>query len=58
MTSDKSPYEICFSDPVEGLIRQELISYRVIDGKMYKVTVEREFQGDDYIDSQTIVPLG
>ena len=40
--------------PVEGLIQQELITYRIVDGKMRKTTVTRKYMaGDDYQDSTT-----
>tara|TARA_B100001093_G_scaffold470886_1_gene492694 strand:- start:347 stop:523 length:177 start_codon:yes stop_codon:yes gene_type:complete len=38
--------------PVEGLIQQELITYRIVNGHVHKTTVTRKFQkGADYIDS-------
>lgn len=37
--------------PVEGLIQQELITYRIVDGKVRKTTVTRKYMaGDDYQD--------
>ncbi len=38
--------------PQQGLIQQELITYRIVDGYIHKTTVTRKFQqGADYIDS-------
>lgn len=37
--------------PVEGLVQQEIITYRIVDGKMHKTTVTRKYMsGDDYQD--------
>ena len=38
--------------PVEGLIQQEIITYRVVDGMIHKTTITRKYMsGDDYQDS-------
>jgi len=38
--------------PVEGLVLQEVITYKIINGKMHKTTYTRRYQaGADYIDS-------
>ena len=38
--------------PVEGLIQQEIITYRVVNGKIHKTTVTRKYmKGNDYQDS-------
>lgn len=38
--------------PVEGLVKQELITYKIKDGKMHKTIYTRTYQsGADYIDS-------
>ena len=38
--------------PVEGLIQQELVTYRVVNGMIHKTTVTRKYMsGDDYQDS-------
>jgi len=40
--------------PVEGLVKQQVITYRIVDGKMRKTVYERVYMaGDDYQDSQT-----
>lgn len=40
--------------PIEGLVKQEIITYRIVDGKMRKTVYTRTYQkGADYIDSQT-----
>ena len=38
--------------PVEGLIQQEIVTYRVVNGMIHKTTVTRKYmKGDDYQDS-------
>ena len=38
--------------PVEGLVLQEVITYKIVNGKMHKTTYTRRYQaGADYIDS-------
>ena len=38
--------------PVEGLIQQEIITYRIVDNKIHKTTVTRKYMaGNDYQDS-------
>ena len=38
--------------PVEGLIQQEIVTYRIVNGLLHKTTVTRKYMsGDDYQDS-------
>ena len=38
--------------PQQGLIQQEIITYRVVNGMIHKTTVTRKYMsGDDYQDS-------
>ena len=46
--------------PREGLIKQELITYEVKNGILYKMTTERRFgqpTSGDYIDSCSSEPI-
>ena len=46
--------------PREGLIKQELITYEVRDGILYKMTTERRFgqpSSEDYIDNCSSEPI-
>jgi len=46
------------SQPEEGLIQQQRITYRVVNGKIHKETVTRRYMGkDDYQDSTTVEVL-
>ena len=46
------------SDP-EGVIKQELVTYRVKDGMLRKETTTRKFNNDqtDWHDSNTVDPM-
>lgn len=40
--------------PIQGLVKQEFITYHIMHGKMHKTTHTRTYQkGADYIDSTT-----
>ena len=42
----------------DGVIKQELINYRIVDGMLYKEVVTRQFRSDgDYTDHTTTTPL-
>jgi len=46
------------SDPA-GIVKQELITYRVVDGMLRKETTTRKFNKDqtDWHDSNTVDPI-
>lgn len=47
-----------FDLPRPGLIRQELVTYQIIQGTLYRQTTLRKFMGkDDYLDSYVSEPL-
>ena len=42
----------------DGVIKKELINYRIIDGTLYKEVITRQFRSDgDYTDHTTTTPL-
>ena len=42
----------------DGVIKQELINYRIVDGMLYKEVVTRQFRSDgDYTDHTCSTPL-
>ena len=44
--------------PVKGLIKQTLVTHKVVDGRVVVTTETRKFlQGDDYQDSSTVEVL-
>jgi len=52
------PFYSAFKGSKEGVIEQELTTYKVKDGNIVKEVVTRKYQPDgDYIDSYTTTPL-
>ncbi len=57
MTLEEGPLKHAVENN-EGVIKQELINYRIKDGILYKETVIRHFRSDgDYTDHSTTAPL-
>jgi hypothetical protein len=52
-----SPYDTMFVMPSEGVLKQELITYKIVNGMLKKITVTRKFFNNDYLDNETIEPL-
>jgi len=40
-----------------GVLKQELITYRVRDGQLVKETITRRFNDDEWYDTSTVDPL-
>lgn len=53
------PLVSAFEADVEGVVKQEFITYRVKDGMLRKETTVRTFTKDhtDWIDTSTVQPL-
>ena len=52
------PFVSAFENDTTGVVKQELITYRVKDGMLRKEVTVRQFSpGGDYHDSQSISPL-
>tara|TARA_B100000900_G_scaffold394062_1_gene391153 strand:+ start:1101 stop:1295 length:195 start_codon:yes stop_codon:yes gene_type:complete len=53
------PLVSAFEADTDGVIKQELITYRVRDGMLVKETTSRKFQanGKDYHDVSSVEPL-
>ena len=58
MTDKNYPYDKIFDQPRPGLIRQELVTYTELNGRINRTTVTRTFFSDDYNDSTTSCPIG
>ena len=57
MTLEEGPLKEAIENN-DGVIKQELINYRIKDGTLYKETVIRNFRSDgDYTDHSTTMPL-
>lgn len=52
------PFKSAFEASTEGVIRQELITYKMCDGLMIKEVNVRKYTPNDYIDSKDVIPLG
>jgi hypothetical protein len=44
-------------EPDGEVLRQEITTYVMRDGKIIKIFVERDFVDDDYTDSMTVCPI-
>jgi hypothetical protein len=55
----EGPFTSAFESNIEGVVKQELITYRVKDGMLRKEVTTREFRdnGKDWNDTSTVSPL-
>jgi hypothetical protein len=55
----EGPFTSAFESDIEGVVKQELITYRVKNGYLRKEVTTREFKdnGKDWNDTSTISPL-
>jgi hypothetical protein len=53
------PFVSAFESDTTGVIKQKLITYRVVNGMLRKETTTRQFQenGSDWHDTSTVEPL-
>jgi hypothetical protein len=60
MTNKEGPFYAAFSGDTTGVIKQELVTYKIRDGMLIKESVHRDYsqKGTDYIDSYSSTPLG
>ena len=58
MVLESGPLKEAIND-TEGVVKQELITYKIKNGMLYKEVVVRRFQGNkgDYIDHSSTEPL-
>jgi len=58
-TKYEGPFTSAFESDIEGVVKQELITYRVKNGMLRKEVTTREFKdnGKDWNDTSTISPL-
>lgn len=57
MAKEQGPLLENFDKEFPNIIQQELTTYYVRDGIMVKETVTRKYNGDDYLDSSSVIPL-
>jgi hypothetical protein len=54
----EGPFVSAFESDTTGVVKQQLITYRVVNGMLRKETTTRQFQGsDDWHDTSTVEPL-
>jgi len=55
----EGPFISAFETDVTGVVKQELITYRIKDGMLRKEVATRTFHqdGKDWLDSSTVTPL-
>lgn len=52
------PFKSAFNADTEGVVRREIVTFRVKNGMMYKESATREYYASgDYHDSQSSVAL-
>ena len=58
-TKYEGPFTSAFESDIEGVVKQELITYRVKNGMLRKEVTTREFKdnGKDWNDTSTVSPL-
>lgn len=54
----EGPFKNAFDSDVKGVIRREIVTYRIRDGIMIKEEATRDYyKSGDYHDSQSTAPL-
>lgn len=53
----QGPFYAAFQGDTTGVIKQELITYRIRGGVLVKETVSRDYSNSDYQDSTSVTPL-
>jgi hypothetical protein len=51
------PFYTAFQGDSTGVIKQELVTYRIRDGVLIKETVCRDYSKTNYQDSISVIPL-
>jgi hypothetical protein len=54
----EGPFKSAFDADTDGVVRREIVTYRIKNGMMVKETACRDYYKDgDYHDSQNAMPL-
>ena len=53
----QGPFYTAFQGDNTGVIKQELVTYRIRDGILVKETVSRDYSKNNYQDSISVIPL-
>jgi len=51
------PFYTAFQGDNTGVIKQELVTYRIRDGILVKEIVSRDYSKNDYTDNFSVTPL-
>jgi len=53
------PFKLALEQNLEGVVRQELITYKIENGLLKRIVVTRQYHDstEDYIDSSSSSPL-
>jgi hypothetical protein len=55
--NNPGPFYTAFKGDNTGVIKQELVTYRIRDGVLVKETVSRDYSKNNYQDSISVIPL-
>ena len=53
----QGPFYTAFQGDNTGVIKQELVTYRIRDGILVKEVVSRDYSKNDYTDNFSVTPL-
>jgi hypothetical protein len=53
----QGPFYTAFQGDNTGVIKQELVTYRIRDGMLVKEIVSRDYSKNDYTDNFSVTPL-
>ena len=56
-TTGEGPFFDAFEGTKDGILRQELITYKIRDGMLVLERTMRHYNGSDYTDSVSSTPL-
>jgi hypothetical protein len=57
MTNKEGPFYDAFEGSVDGVIKQELITYRIRNGMLVVEKTQRDYSKEDYQDTVSSTPL-
>jgi len=57
MNDKAGPFYDAFEGSVDGVIKQELITYKIRNGMLVVEKTQRSYSGDDYQDTVSSMPL-
>jgi len=57
MNKKAGPFYDAFEGSVDGVIKQELITYKIRNGMLVIEKTQRSYSGDDYQDTVSSMPL-